>query len=298
MRTVIEKGLQGDIPEVEWFAEAEQVPGFTQSLSVYLYSRPEIVHGQRASLVLGLALKDCDMIDLSSFELLTFEDILAILDIKAKCGNRFSLKMPDLEDFSATKLRMLLSSGLIHELHVGSHQIGSLEDFIKAIDGTSITHFTVPELYSRNFAPVGRHHYRFTRFDEAWVSPLSLLPIPQQFLITQLVFVRWPAAAPIHGDSVVPWSQVLTPENLNMFQNQVLLTLPLDDCFLTAVQGIATLPSFLSRLADPVMFEGHVQSHHRMVNEYRPQRAIFHPFIPQSVPSLPQNNASYSYSYS
>lgn len=145
---------------------------------------------------------------------------MAILDIKAKCGNRFSLEMPDLEDFSATELRMLLSSGLIHELHVGSHQIGSLEDSIKAIDGTSITtHFTVPELYSRNFAPVGRHRYRFTRstrFDEAWVSPLSLLPIPQQFPITQLVFVRWPAPAPIHGDSVVPWSQVLTLENSNI----------------------------------------------------------------------------------
>jgi hypothetical protein len=69
MRSVIEKGLQGDIPEVEWFAEAEQVSGFTKSLSVYLHSRPQIVHGTRASLILGIVLKDYDTIDLSSFEL-------------------------------------------------------------------------------------------------------------------------------------------------------------------------------------------------------------------------------------
>jgi hypothetical protein len=137
--------------------------------------------------------------------------------------------MPDLEDFSATKLSRLFSSGLIHELHIGSHQIGSLEYFIKAIDGTSITHFTVPELYSRSFAPIERNRYRFLRFDEAWVSPLPSLPTPQQFPITQLVFVRWPAPAPIHDDPAVLWSEVLVPENLNMFQNQVLLTLPLGD---------------------------------------------------------------------
>jgi hypothetical protein len=265
MRTVIEKGLQGDLPEVEWFAEAEQVPNFTTSLSAYLYSRPKILHGQRVSLILGLALKGCDMIDLSSFELLTFEEILAIIDIRARCGKRFGLTLPDLEDFSTTKLSRLLSSGLVRELHVGSHQIGSLEDCIKAIDGTSVTRFTVPELYSRSFAPLelptGRNRYRMMRYDEAWVSPLPSLPTPQQFPITQLVFVQWPAhstaPASIRGDFVPPWSKALISENLDM-REKVLLSLPLSDCFLTAAQGIAKLPTFISHLACSLDFESHV----------------------------------------
>jgi hypothetical protein len=53
MRTVIEKGLQSDLPEIEWLTEAEQVPGFTKSLGAYLHFRPQIVHGTRASLILG-----------------------------------------------------------------------------------------------------------------------------------------------------------------------------------------------------------------------------------------------------
>jgi hypothetical protein len=53
MRTVIEKGSQSDLPEIEWLTEAEQVPGFTKSLGAYLHFRPQIVHGTRASLILG-----------------------------------------------------------------------------------------------------------------------------------------------------------------------------------------------------------------------------------------------------
>jgi hypothetical protein len=194
---------------------------------------------------------------------LKFEDILAIINIRAECGKRFSLNLPDLEDFSATKLSRLLSSGLVHELHVGSHHIGSLEDFVEAIDGTSVTRFTVPELYSRSFAPIegptARNRYKRIRFDldnESWDSPLPSLPNPQQFPIVQLVFVRWPSQASIRGDSVVPWSQNLIPENLDVRKQKNLFSLPLSDNFLTAARGIARLPTFLSHLAHSDMLEG------------------------------------------
>lgn len=263
MLAVMENAMQGDLPDIKWLTEAEPVPGFTKSLRTYIYAHPEVVHGRTASFLLGHVLKRCTLIDLHSFSLLSFEDLMTVVDIIAADGNKFSLTLPDLEDLTVSNLHRLLSNGLIDELHVGLHQAGSLGDFVNAIDGTSVTKFTTPELYSRSFAPLGdspeavrREIINFKRPWTAWKCSVPPLPRPRQFPISQLVFVAWPAdmtpPTSTRGDSVLSWSKLLIPKNFDGISETSLLSLPLSDWFLSAGQGIKNLPTFLSHLAKPV----------------------------------------------
>lgn len=197
MRTVIERTVQGDPSDVELLAEAEQVPGFTESLRAYLLANPMSVQGKHVRILLGYVYRKCPLVDLSPFSHLSFEDILETIEVAAGCGDAFSLVLPDLEDLTAANLRRLLSNGLIHELRLGRHQIGDLQQFLDIIDRTSITSFNVHELYPRSFAPVDLGEVRtrqgyeqFRSRYKPWESPVSSLPRPKQFPITQLVFVQ------------------------------------------------------------------------------------------------------------
>lgn len=185
---------------------------------------------------------------------------MAVVDIVASDGDKFSLILPDFEDLTASNLHKLLSNGLIDELRVGLHQAGSLEDFVNAIDGTSVVSFTTPELYSRSFAPLDDDamHREVIELKRPWTawkwkSSVPPLPRPRQFPINQLVFVGCSAAmtppASTRGDSVLSWSELLIPENFGGLAECSLLSLPLGDYFLSAAEGIARLPNFLSHLA-------------------------------------------------
>jgi hypothetical protein len=197
MRAVIERTVHGDPSDIEVLAETEQVPAFTESLRAHLHSNPKIVQGRRFSTLLGHIYRNSAVVDLSPFWLLSFDDVLAITETVAGAGHGFCLLLPNLEDLTASNFRKLLSSGFIRELDVGKHQVGDLGQFLHAIDGTSVTSFNVPELYSRGFARVN------TRFASAleeaiefrygcgpWISPVPPLPRPKQFPVTQLAFVQ------------------------------------------------------------------------------------------------------------
>jgi hypothetical protein len=200
MRAVIERTVLGNLSNADLLAEAEQVPGFTESLRAHLRANPESVQGRPLNLLLGHIHRNCAWVDLSLYGNLSFDDILAIIEIVAASGDMFSLTLPDLEDLTATNLRRVLSSGLVHELRLRKHQVGGLEQFLNAIDGTSVAKFNVPELYPRSFAPVdlGRvsSQWEYEQFGafRPWKSPSPSLPRPKQFPITQLVFAQSPAS--------------------------------------------------------------------------------------------------------
>jgi hypothetical protein len=193
---------------------------------------------------------------------------MEVVEIIASSGDAFSLVLPDLGDLTAADLRKLLSNGLVHELRLGEHPVGDLEEFLDAIDGTSVKSFNVPELYLRSFAPVdlgrvrNREEYeRFQSMYRPWESPVPSLPHPKQFPITQLVFVQWPAARTPPDclrrrteDLVMPWSEALTSESQTqgrMDYEVMLLSLPMSDYFLSTAQGLRRLPTFVSHLARP-----------------------------------------------
>jgi hypothetical protein len=263
MRTVIERTVQGDPSDIiELLAEAEQVPGFTEALRAHLHANPKSVQGRRFSTLLGHIYRNSPVVDLSPFCLLCFEDILAITEVVSGGEDGFSLLLPDLEDLTASNLRELLSNSLIHELRVGKHQVGDLRQFLDAIDGTSVTSFNEPELYSRSFA---RLPHPATPEEEAmeyrygcgpWISPVPSLPRPKQFPITQLVFVQYPASKLVRAserqDRVPPWSEALTAKKVGRRGDPVLLSFPMSDYFLSAAQVVKQLPKFLSELARPI----------------------------------------------
>jgi hypothetical protein len=266
MRAVIERTMQGDPSNLELLAEAEQVPGFTKALREHLHVNPESVQGKSLRAILGHVHKKCPLVDLSPFLHLSFEDILEVIKVVAGSGDAFSLALPDLEHLTAANLHRLLSNGLVHELRLGKHQVGDLQQFLDIIDGTSVTSFNVPELYARSFAPVdlgqvrNREEYdRFGSMYRPWESPVPVLPRPKQFPITQLVFVQWPAARTPPDclrrrvdDFVMPWSEALTTETEGRMDFEaMLLSLPMSDYFLSAAQGIKRLPTFVSHLARP-----------------------------------------------
>lgn len=185
MRAVVERIVQGDPSNIELLAEAEQIPGFTKSLRAHLIAHPDSVQGRPLSILLGHVHRKCAPVDLSSFGHLSFHDILAVVETVASSGDALSLALPDLEDLTTTGLRELLSNGLIHELRLGKHQIGDLEQCLEAIDGTSVTGFNSLELYPRRFAPVDFSHAR-TREEleqfwmcRPWKSPVPSLPCPK-----------------------------------------------------------------------------------------------------------------------
>lgn len=251
MRTVIERAVQGDLSNVKLLAEAEQVPGFTESLRTYLRADPAKVEGEPVSILLGHVHRGCAIVDLSPFWLLSFENVLSIVEVVAKGGHAFSLALPDLEDLIFTGLNRLLSSGLVCELRVGKHRIGDLGQFVAAIDGTSVMSFNVPDLYSRGLARVD---YPSIRMRKPWESPVPPLPRPKQFPITQLLFVQWPAArmppTRMHSDWIPPWSEMLTATAQSIQDMEVtFLSLPMSDYFLSVVECIRRLPIFLSHLA-------------------------------------------------
>lgn len=227
------------------------------------------------STLLGHIYKSAAVVDLSSFWLLSFDDILAVIETVAGSEHGFCLFLPNLEDLTASNFRKLLSSGFIRELRVGKHQVGDLGQFLHSINGTSVTSFNEPELYSRSFARVK------TRFASAleeamefrygcgpWISPVPPLPRPKQFPITQLVFAQCSAArfkpASERQDQVPPWSDVFvveTLENAGRRGHPMLLSLPMSDYFLSAAQVIERLPKFLSHLVRPLPHDpGHTLS--------------------------------------
>jgi len=262
MRTVIERTVKGDPSDVELLAEAEQVPGFTESLRAYLHANPKSVQGRHFSTLLSRIYRSSPVVDLGPFYLLCFEDILAITELVSGGEGGFSLLLPDLEDLTASNLRELLSNSLIRELRVGKHQVGDLRQFLDAIDGTSVTSFNEPGLYSRSFA---RLPHPATLEEEAmefrygcgpWISPVPSLPRPKQFPVTQLVFVQYPASKLVRAserqERVPLWSEVLTAKKVGRRGDPVLLSLPMSDYFLSAAQVIKRLPKFLSELARPI----------------------------------------------
>jgi hypothetical protein len=266
MRAVIERTVQGDPSNLDLLAEAEQVPGFTKALREHLHANPESVQGRSLMTLLGHVHRKCSLVDLSPFLHLSFEDVLEVIEIVASSGDAFSLTLPDLEDLTAANLHRLLPSGLVHELRLGNHQIGDLQQFLDIIDGTSVASFNIPELYPRSFAPVhlgqvrNREEYdRFGSIYRPWESPVPALPRPKQFSITQLVFVQWPAARTPPDclrrrteDFVMPWPKALTTETEGRMDFEaMLLSLPMSDYFLSAAQGIKRLPTFVSHLARP-----------------------------------------------
>ena len=197
MRAVIERTIQDDLSNVDLLAEAERVPDFTKALRAHLHDNPDSAQGRSFSVLLGRIYRKCPLVDLSPFWRLSFDNVLAVVEDVASSGDVFSLALPDLEDLTATGLRRLLSNGLVHELRLGEHNIGDLGQFLDIIDGTSITSFNAPELYPRSFAPVDlgevrtRQEYeQFRSRYKPWESPVSSLPRPKQFPITQLVFVQ------------------------------------------------------------------------------------------------------------
>jgi hypothetical protein len=262
MRIVIERAAQGDPSDIELLTEAEQVSGFVESLRAYLHANPKSVQGRKFSTLLSHIYRNSPVVDLSPFCLLCFEDILAITELVSGGEDGFSLLLPDLEDLTASNLRELLSNSLIRELRVGKHQVGNLGQFLDAIDGTSVTNFNEPELYSRSFARVP---HSITAKEEAmefrygcgpWISPVPSLPRPKQFPITQLVFVQYPAAKFVRAserqDRVPPWSEVLTAGKDGRRGDPVLLSLPMSDYFLSPAQVVKQLPKLLSELARPI----------------------------------------------
>jgi hypothetical protein len=266
MRAVIERTVQGDPSNLDLLAEAEQVAGFTEALRAHLHANPESVQGESLQTLLGHVHRKSPLVDLSPFSHLSFEDILEVIEIVAGSGDAFSLVLPDLEDLTAANFRKLLSSDLIHELRLGEHQIGDLQQFLDMIDGTSVTSFNVPELYPRSFAPVDlgqvrtREEYdKFGSMYRPWESPVPPIPRQKQFPITQLVFVQWPAARTPPDclrrrteDFVMPWSKALTTETEGRMDFEaMLLSLPMSDYFFSAAQGVKKLPTFVSHLARP-----------------------------------------------
>ena len=107
-------------------AEAEQVPAFAESLRAHLHANPKIVQGKRFSTLLDHVYKNAAVVGLSSFWLLSFDDILAVTETVAGSEHGFCLFLPNLEDLTASNFRKLLSSGFIRELRVGKHQVGDL----------------------------------------------------------------------------------------------------------------------------------------------------------------------------
>ena len=152
MRALIERTMQGDVFDADLLAEAEQVQGFRNSLCAHLHAHPEIFQGKSSIALLGCVNRSSAAVDLSPFWLLSFEDVLAVTDTITGGKEGFNLFLPDLEDLTASNLRRLMSNSLIHGLRVGEHNIGDLGQFLTVIDGTNVTSFNIPDLYSRGFA--------------------------------------------------------------------------------------------------------------------------------------------------
>lgn len=130
MRTVIEGIVQGDPSDVELLAEAEQVPGFTESLRAFLLAIPKSVQGKHVRTLLGHIHRKCPLVDFYPFSHLCFEDILETVKIAAGSRDAFSLAIPGLEDLTADNLCRLLSNGLIHGMRLGQHQTGISSNFL------------------------------------------------------------------------------------------------------------------------------------------------------------------------
>lgn len=241
MRTVMEKGMKSDAADDSWLLEAEQLPAFTEEFRAYLYEHPSSVQDGPASLLLGHVLRGCAVVDLSPFSNLSLEGVLAIVQTASSSGSTFSLTLPDLKDLTVVGLRRLLSIRYIHELNIGDHQIGDLSEIIHCIDGTSVTSFTTPDMYSRRFFKQRDVHDDITFSERGgicakpWSSPVSTLPRPRQCCVTQMVYVNCRghvAGNPeMHSEmDALPWSAIID-EEFDGNSETALFTLPLADAF-------------------------------------------------------------------
>lgn len=232
--------------DLGWMKEAELVKEFSQALARRLRMRPELVKGSHGVFLLGYAMRNEEIVDLSPFQLVR-EEVLRVLKLAnegSKERKERALVLPNIEGLTAADLEGLLKDLSPTTLDIGDTPDIPLQELLDLIAGSSVVHFTCFALYKRSLETIGPRSHLLPNL------PASQFPssLTSNFPITQMVYLQHINDNNPSGNNT-KWSTFTpTPRPTSSSSYILPLCLPLHDSLLSPSHASSLLTTMLPLL--------------------------------------------------
>ena len=153
MSNVISKACESATEDLEWIAEAEQLPDFAATIMSEFSQEPRLLCTPAGMKLLGCALKGSTDVDLTPFPDIKASEIATLLNSTAagKTEATVRLSLPDMDGLRLEDLESIVQSGAVVSLNLGLTPLILPRCILDLAAGSSVEELAYPQLYSRAF---------------------------------------------------------------------------------------------------------------------------------------------------
>jgi hypothetical protein len=121
-RRVVDEALQMESRDT-WIEQATQLSDFSATMRERLRMDPSSLPPSSRAAILGIAFRDCEVVNLVPFDNLEIDELVSILHDLSKHHDTSlqSITLPDINNLTLESLQTIFSIANIRQLHLGRH---------------------------------------------------------------------------------------------------------------------------------------------------------------------------------